>query len=575
MVQRRTGSVESGPDVRDFVIVGGGSAGAVLANRLSEHPGCHVTLVEAGDDTPPEDVPDVILDSYPGLAYFDPRFHWPDLRVFNRSPDDDPGVGASRFEQARVMGGGSSINGQFAVRGMKGDYDEWQTMGLAGWAHDDLLRYLNRLERDVDFAGSGHGRAGRIPVRRLFPVDWAGFSRAMLEAMEDDGLPFLEDVNGTDSDGCFPMPLSNQYGRRVSTAIAYLDAAARRRPNLEILPETMVTGILIEGGRAVGITATRDGGTVAVRAGEVIICAGALHSPGLLLRAGIGNGNHLRALGIPVVADLPGVGENLMEHPSISVAACLKPGARVAAGQRRHIYFGVRHSSGLEGAPPGDMFFMPTNSAGWHPFGQAVGTMLVVVNKPFSRGSVRLQTPSPFDEPRVDLAMLSDDRDLLRLADGFRRLHRIITKAVVGDQVTMWFPAGYSDEVRRMMVPSMATWLKTGTARLLHDSGSVGRRILRSRLTGGRNLDDLARDGAMLEEWIRQSVWPSWHVSGTCRMGPDGDRMAVVDAACRVRTVAGLRVVDASVMPTIPRANTNITTIAIAEKIADNIKASP
>ena len=236
------------------------------------------------------------------------------------------------------------------------------------------------------------------------------------------------------------MPLSNQYGRRVSTAIAYLDAPTRRRPNLEIMPGTMVTGILIENGRAAGIRAIRDGEAIAVRAGEVIICAGALHSPGLLLRAGIGNGDYLKALSIPVVADLPGVGENLMEHPSISVAACLKPGARVAAGQRRHIYFGVRYSSDLEGAPSGDMFFMPTNSTGWHPFGQAVGTMLVVVNKPFSRGSVRSKTPSPFDEPRVDLAMLWDKRDLLRLTDGFRRLHRIITNEVVGDRVTMWFP---------------------------------------------------------------------------------------------------------------------------------------
>ena len=217
----------------DYVIVGGGSAGAVLAHRLSTDPAKRVALLEAGPDTPPETVPDIILDSYPGLAYFDRRFHWHDLRVFNRSPEIDPSQKPSRFEQARVMGGGSSINGQFAVRGMRGDYDEWEEMGLAGWSHQGLLPYFNKLERDVDFAGEGHGSAGRIPVRRLFPDEWGGFSRAALSG-DAGGRPSLwrGDVNGSDADGCYPVPLSNQYDRRVSTAIGYLDAATRRRRNL-------------------------------------------------------------------------------------------------------------------------------------------------------------------------------------------------------------------------------------------------------------------------------------------------------------------------------------------------------
>ena len=242
------------------------------------------------------------------------------------------------------------------------------------------------------------------------------------------------------------------------------------------------------------------------------------------------------------------------------------------AGQRRHIYFGARFSSGLQGCPPGDMLFMPTNSAGWHPLGQAMGTMLLAVNKSYSQGTVRLVTPSPFDEPRVDLNMLSDERDLVRLMDGFRRLYAIMESPAVKDQTTLWFPAGYSDAVRRLMVPSAGTWLKTATARMLLDLGGPGRMLLRRKLTGGRDVHRMVRDESALADWVKSAVWPGWHVCGTCRMGPDGDPLAVLDGECRVRGVAGLRVVDASVMPTIPRANTNLTTIAIAEKIADGMR---
>ena len=316
------------------------------------------------------------------------------------------------------------------------------------------------------------------------------------------------------------------------------------------------------------------GSTVRFDARETIVSAGALHSPALLLRAGIGPAEHLRSLGIKVVADLPGVGGNLLEHASVSVAAHLKPGARVPAGQRRHIYFGARFSSGLQGCPPGDMLFMPTNSAGWHPLGQAMGTMLLAVNKSYSRGTVRLHTPSPVDEPRVDLNMLSDERDLVRLVDGFRRLYTIMESDAIKDQVTVWFLAGYSDAVRRLMVPSAGTWLKTAAARALLDLGAPGRMLLRRKLTGGRDVHRMVKDESALADWVKESVWPGWHVCGTCRMGPDGDPLAVLDGECRVRGVAGLRVVDASAMPTIPRANTNLTTIAIAEKIADGLRMS-
>lgn len=557
----------------DVVIVGGGSAGCVLAGRLSANPHLKVALIEAGPDTPPGNIPEVIADSYPGLAYFDPRFHWPDLRVYTRSPrGNDGAVKGSKLEQARVMGGGSSINGQFAVRGYAEDYDEWGAMSLPGWDYEAMLPYLKRLERDQDFPGGCHGSDGPLPIRRVFPEQWAGYSRAMSDAMQTEGFAYHPDLNGNELDGVFPLPLVNEKDRRVSTAMAYLDAAARARPNLTILANTEVEALRFEGRKVTGVTVRRPGGLEAIDAREVVISAGALHSPALLMRNGIGPAGHLRDKGIDVIADSAGVGENLMDHPHISVGTFLVPAARLPTSQRRHIFFSLRYSSGVEGGTPGDMLMMPANRTGWHPLGMRIGSLGVCVNKSFSRGVVRLVSKDPRSEPFVDINMLSDGRDLARLVDAFRRIYRLMESPAVKAVTRGWFLAGYTDEVRALQVRSLANWFKViGAATLIDLSPTTREWLYRHRFGSSDNLHRMVSDDQAIEAWVKSSVWSGWHVSGTCRMGADGDPMAVLDARLRVRGVGGIRVVDASVMPTIVRANTNISTIAIAEKASDII----
>ena len=222
----------------DTIIVGGGSAGSVLANRLSAKSANQVLLLEAGQDTPHGKVPPEVLDSYPGTAYFDPRFHWTELKVrtevvSHNNPQDNPPP-LRKYEQARILGGGSSINGQLANRGAPADFEEWVVRGARGWGWADVLPFYKKIERDMDFEGPLHGREGRIPVRRIFPEQWTGHAKAAAEAFKAAGFAYLPDQNGEWRDGYYPIAISNAYERRVSAAIGYLDPTTRQRPNLTI-----------------------------------------------------------------------------------------------------------------------------------------------------------------------------------------------------------------------------------------------------------------------------------------------------------------------------------------------------
>ena len=562
----------------DYIIVGGGSAGCTMANRLSSRSSNQVLVLEAGPDTPHGKVPLEILDSYPGTAYFDPRFHWTQLKVFTQpiphnAPDQLPPL--RKYEQARVMGGGSSINGQLANRGAPYNYDEWEALGAEGWSWEKCLPYFRKLERDMDFEGPYHGNQGKIPVRRIFPDLWAGFAQAAAEAFKEKGFQYHPDMNAEWVDGYFPITISNAYDRRVSAAIGYLDPGTRHRQNLHIQAETQVQEILFEGLRAVGVVAVHKGETQTFRAREVILSSGAIHSPAMLLRSGIGPTVHLKEMGIEVRHHLAGVGQNLMDHPSIAVSAFLASGARLPADMRRHLQVYLRYSSGIEDSPPGDMALVAVNKSAWHAVGECLGSFLIWVNNTNSRGQLRLNSADWQAEPRVEFGLLSDRADLLRLMQGVRMAADFFNSPALRACSVDAFPSAYSDRVRAIGVVNQRNRVITkAVASLLNGPSWLRKLLIEKVIVEGNTLATLLADDEALEEFVRKSAIGVWHASCTCRMGADGDPMAVTDNQGRVRGVGGLRVVDASIFPRVPCANTNIPTIMSAEKISDVILAT-
>jgi 5-(hydroxymethyl)furfural/furfural oxidase len=563
----------------DYIIVGGGSAGSVMANRLSARSGNKVLVCEAGQDTPHGRVPAEILDSYPGTAYFDPRFHWTELKVhtevISHNNPSASQVPLRKYEQARVLGGGSSINGQLANRGAPTDYAEWEARGAKGWGWNDVLPYFKKVDGDMDFDGPYHGKEGRIPVRRIFPDMWNGHAKATAEAFKAEGYNYLPDQNGEYVDGYFPITISNAYDRRVSAAIGYLDPGTRLRANLTISTGTQVKELLFEGTRCVGIKALVDGKETEFRGNEVILSAGAIHSPAHLLRAGIGPAGHLRDLGIDVRAALPGVGQRLMDHPAISLSSFIKPHARLNGITRRHILVALRYSSGMGGAPAGDMFAVSIDKSAWHPVGEQIGSLLLAVYKTYSEtGQVKLAAADWRREPVVEFNLLSDRRDLERLMDGFRRAGRMQMSAALQAVTSDPFPASYTERVKKIgEVNARNRLLTTVLAKLMDGPPAFRRFLIDTFIVEGHGFDDLMRDDDKLEEFIRKAAIGVWHASCTCRMGADNDPMAVTDTAGRVRGVGGLRVVDASLFPAVPCANTNFPTLMSAEKIGDAVLA--
>jgi 5-(hydroxymethyl)furfural/furfural oxidase len=556
----------------DYLIVGAGAAGSVLASRLTEEPTRRVLLVEAGADLTPGKEPADIRNVFP-LAAFNERYMWPDTRVHWRTQAESPSV---PFPQGRLLGGSSSIMGMWALRGVPQDYDEWAAAGVQGWGWTDVLPYFCRLESDQDFKGPCHGTDGPVPIRREPRAAWSPLAIAVDAEMKRRRWPHIEDLNCDFRDGHCAIANSRYELSRAAAGICYLTAAVRSRPNLKVLTHFTVRRLVVREKRIVGVEGRRaDGSAQTLLARETVLAAGALRTPALLMQSGIGSAAHLQSMNIPVTADLPGVGENLQNHAVIYVCALLNARGREPPGPRPAAATYLRWSSGELERNPSDMAMYIRSYLSWHALGRRIASLAPALQKPASRGRIRLDTANPMGPSRIEFNLLSDERDLKRLVSATKMAIDLFAapqlREICGDPFVL-------TDAGRLMRFNRVYALNGARAALmaacLDLSPRLGAALLR-QLAQMHSAAGLASNDEVLVEFVKEYVTGAGHVSGTCRMGSSDDVLASCDAAGRVRGVQGLRVADASLMPTVPSGNTHIPVIMVAEKLAAAIPTHP
>ena len=526
----------------DYVVIGAGTAGCVLAARLSEDPKNSVCLLEAGGE---DRHPFIHIPATVGAAIGRPHLNW----RFMTAPQPKLDNRRIPLPRGHVVGGSGSINGMVYFRGMPRDFDDWAAMGNPGWSYSEVLPYFIRSESNADYDSPYHGKDGPIRVSHIARRN--PMIPAFLEAMHSLGFKACEDFNGPHPEGYGPRQGTIRDGRRDSTAVAYL-RPARSRGNLEVLTDTLVTRIVIENGRATGIAWQRGGAPGRLQARrEIVLCAGAVQSPQVLMLSGIGDEAALRGLGIEVTHALPGVGANYHDHlaagilmemsNSESYGISLKAAPRGAWNLLQYALLRrgplasnvfeanafVRSRPDLD-RPDLQIVFQPARrNPGTFPFPLGHGFALSVVHLyPKSRGRVSLASPDPRTPPLVDPNLLGDPDDLEPTLRGLELSRRIIA------------------------APSFARYQATEV-----QPGSA------------------ARGAEALSEYVRRTSYTVHHPVGSCRMGRDPN--AVVDAQLRVHGLAGLRVADASVFPRVVGGNTNAAVVMVAEKAADMMLGIP
>ena len=507
----------------DVIVIGAGAAGCALAARLSEDAGRSIIGLEAGPDYPDFDyLPDELKYGSSSAASVPGGPH-------NWSFTGTGTPGRTRqfpAPRGKVFGGSSAINSQSFLRGVPEDYDNWASLGNDQWAYLDVLPYFRKMERDLDFLDDFHGSSGPMPVRRHKPETWHPFQSAFYRTCVQAGFPEHADKNHPESDGVGPTPFNNLDGVRMNTALTYINPS-RQRLNLTLRANVVANRILFDGKRAIGVEVESGGETFVVSGREIVLSAGAIKSPQLLMLSGVGPPAHLGSLGIPLVHELPGVGQNLRDHPLVQVRLRLKEGFSPEPGESS--LQTALHYTATGSAARSDMEIVPSSlpaplaadpSRAWD------ASLSCILKLGVSAGELTLSSTDPNVQPDLDYRYLVDPWDRQRLHEAVRVCHRLLEheslKAVVADRISP-------------------------TDR------------------------DLSSDRA-LDAWVAEHLSSTNHMSGTCKMGPESDSMAVVDQYCRAYGLKGLRVADTSVMPDLVRRGTNATAIMIGERVADFIR---